>query len=272
MKHYYLNEDIYTGDDIPEGAIEITEERYRELESAKMSGKLITVDNNGNPVASDPIFYKDRKFYLYSMDTIPEGALEVSEADYRALMDAVRNGGKMIDTDDDGKPVAVEPYMFYSQGGFYDPEIHTDIPAGAVKILKTYWQELIDSQAAGNTIEADADGRPVSVAPPAPTLDELKAEASNTLWRNYKTYQQQYVDAEDLTLATTCAANGSEKGSAVQLWVMQLWAQYYTVKDAITATETADALAAIDLTADAIGEPPYTIRELNEEAAAFLAR
>ncbi len=104
------------------------------------------------------------------------------------------------------------------------------------------------------------------------TLDELKAEASNTLWRNYKTYQQQYVDAEDLTLATTCAANGSEKGSAVQLWVMQLWAQYYTVKDAITAAETADALAAIDLTADAIGEPPYTIRELNEEAAAFLAR
>ena len=104
------------------------------------------------------------------------------------------------------------------------------------------------------------------------TLDELKAEASNTLWRNYKTYQQQYVDAEDLTLATTCAANGSEKGSAVQLWVMQLWAQNYTVKDAITAAETADALAAIDLTADAIGEPPYTIRELNEEAAAFLAR
>ena len=237
-----------------------------------MSGKLIAVDDDGNPVVYDPIFYKDRKFYLYSMDTIPEGALEVSEADYRALMDAVRNGGKKIDTDDDGKPVAVEPYMFYSQGGFYDPEIHTDIPAGAVKILKTYWQELIDSQAAGNTIEADADGRPVSVAPPAPTLDELKAEASNTLWRNYKTYQQQYVDAEDLTLATTCAANGSEKGSAVQLWVMQLWAQYYTVKDAITAAETADALAAIDLTADTIGEPPYTIRELNEEAAAFLAR
>ena len=53
---------------------------------------------------------------------------------------------------------------------------------------------------------------------------------------------------------------------------MQLWAQYYTVKDAVMAAETADALAAINLTADAFGEPPYTIRELNEEAAAFLAR
>lgn len=106
---------------------------------------------------------------------------------------------------------------------------------------------------------------------PRKTLDELKAQAVNRLWRNYKTYQQKYVDAEDLTLATLCASQGSVKGSAVQLWVMNLWAQYYTVRDAITAAETSDALAAIDLTAESYGEPPYTIRELNEEAAEFLA-
>ena len=106
---------------------------------------------------------------------------------------------------------------------------------------------------------------------PRKTLDELKAEAVNRLWRNYKAHQQKYVDAEDLTLATTCAANGSEKGSAVQLWVMNLWAQYYTVKDAISEAETEEALAVIDLTAESYGEPPYTIRELNEEAAAYLA-
>lgn len=106
---------------------------------------------------------------------------------------------------------------------------------------------------------------------PRKTLDELKDQAVNKLWQNYKAHQQKYVDAEDLTLATTCAANGSEKGAAVQMWVMTLWAQYYTVRDAITEAETADALAAIDLTADAFGEPPYTIRELNEEAAAYLA-
>lgn len=236
-------------------------------------GNSETMETATTETVAKKYYYYKRSFYESKTlgDVIPEGAIEVTEAELKTLNEALSNG-KMIDIDDQGKPVAVEPYMYYCQGGFYDPEIHTDIPAGAVKILKTYWQELIDSQAAGNTIEADADGRPVSVAPPAPTLDELKAEASNTLWRNYKTYQQQYVDAEDLTLATTCAANGSEKGSAVQLWVMQLWAQYYTVKDAITAAETADALAAIDLTADAIGEPPYTIRELNEEAAAFLAR
>ena len=106
---------------------------------------------------------------------------------------------------------------------------------------------------------------------PRKTFDELKAQAVNRLWRNYKAHQQKYVDAEDLTLATLCASQGSVKGSAVQLWVMNLWAQYYTVKDAISEAETEEALAVIDLTAESYGEPPYTIRELNEEAAAFLA-
>ena len=55
------------------------------------------------------------------------------------------------------------------------------------------------------------------------------------------------------------------------MWVMNLWAQYYTVKDAITAAGSAEALAAVDLTAEAVGVPLYTIRELNEEAAAAMA-
>lgn len=102
-------------------------------------------------------------------------------------------------------------------------------------------------------------------------LDIVKEQTYQELWSNYKTFQQKYVDAEDLTLATLCASHGSAKGSAVQLWVMNLWVQYYTVRDAITAAETLDALAAIDLTAESYGKPPYTIRELNEEAATFLA-
>ncbi|PWM76098.1 MAG: hypothetical protein DBX90_11850, partial [Lentisphaerae bacterium] len=68
------------------------------------------------------------------------------------------------------------------------------------------------------------------------------------------------------TLATVCAANGSAKGAAVQAWVMNLWANYYQVKDAIEAAADADALAAIDLAPDPQDVPPYTIRELNEEA------
>lgn len=176
---------------------------------------------------------------------------------------------------------------YYKNGGFYDKEVHALGLAGgdetkleetwaafiadAVEVSDEDWQGLINGQSEGKRIEPDENGYPVAVAPPEKTLDELKTQAVNRLWRNYKTYQQKYVDAEDLTLATLCASQGSAKGSAVQLWVMNLWAQYYTVRDAITAAETSDALAAIDLTAESYGEPPYTIRELNEEAAAFLA-
>ena len=101
-------------------------------------------------------------------------------------------------------------------------------------------------------------------------LVKLKEEKINVLWENYKKHQQKYVDAEDLTLATLCASQGSVKGKSVQMWVMGLWAQYYTVKDAVFASADRTVLDAVDLTAESYGPPPYTIRELNEEAAATL--
>lgn len=103
------------------------------------------------------------------------------------------------------------------------------------------------------------------------SVEELREQLGETLWSNYKTYQRTYVDPEDLTLANTCAAGGSEKGAAVRQWVLALWAQYYTVKDQLAAAETLEALRAVDISTDALTPPPYTIRELNEEAAATLA-
>ena len=104
------------------------------------------------------------------------------------------------------------------------------------------------------------------------SVEELRAQLEDTLWSNYKTYQRKFVDPEDLTLANTCAAGGSEKGAAVQQWVLALWAQYYTVKDQLAAAETLEALRAVNISTDNLTPPPYTIRELNEEAAAFLAQ
>lgn len=104
------------------------------------------------------------------------------------------------------------------------------------------------------------------------SVEELREQLGDTLWSNYKTYQRTYVDPEDLTLANTCAAGGSAKGAAVQQWVLALWAQYYTVKDQLAAAETLEALRAVDISTDALTQPPYAIRELNEEAAAFLAQ
>lgn len=106
---------------------------------------------------------------------------------------------------------------------------------------------------------------------PVTTLEARKLAAYQKLWELYKAFQTRYVDAEDLTLASLCAAHGSAKGAAVQGWVMGLWQRYYTVKDRIAAAADMAELDAIDLAPDSFGPPPYTIRELNDEAASYLA-
>ena len=102
---------------------------------------------------------------------------------------------------------------YYFEHAFYAPGISPEIPAGAVEISDEYWSELLSAQSAGKRITAGADGIPIAVEPPQPTLEERKAAAVDQLWTNYKSHQQKYVDPEDLTLATVCAANGSAKGA-----------------------------------------------------------
>ena len=170
---------------------------------------------------------------------------------------------------------------YYWKDGFYIDEVHfpfdpetgeCTVPDGYTEITEELYRNLLDGQAAGKRIVTGADGLPELADPPQPSLDERKTAAVATLWGNYKRHQQKYVDPEDLTLAVVCAAKGSAKGAAVQSWVLALWAAYYQVKDAIEAVTTADALTAINLAPDPEDVPPYTIRELNEEAAAATAQ
>lgn len=156
---------------------------------------------------------------------------------------------------------------YYFEQAFYAPELG-NAPEGAVEISDERWFELLDAQARGKRIVTGSDGFPIAADPEEPSLDELKAVVIETLWRNYKTHQTKYVDAEDLYLAGKCAQEGSSMGSAVEAWVMSLWARYYDVRDMLVAAETVEALDSIDLSADACGEPPYTIRQLNDEARA----
>lgn len=161
--------------------------------------------------------------------------------------------------------------MKYFWNGLRDSDIHGSAPDEAVELTEAEFRVLIDAQARGCRIELDADGIPIAVEPAVPPLDELKKRAGATLWSNYKQHQQRYVDAEDLTLATVCAAQGSAKGAAVQQWVMALWSDYYQVRDRIDAAHDIEELGSINLAPDPENVPPYTIRELNEEAAAALA-
>lgn len=106
---------------------------------------------------------------------------------------------------------------------------------------------------------------------PELTFDEKKTNAVTELWQNYKDYQRKYVDPEDLTLANTLMIAKHPKGTAVTQWVLMLWARYYEVKASLEAAVDQASLSAIDLTADICGEPPFTIRELNAEAAEMMS-
>lgn len=62
-----------------------------------------------------------------------------------------------------------------STGGFYDPAIHgSGIPADAVEITYTQYQDLLAGQSSGQIISANQDGYPVLTDPPAPTADQVK--------------------------------------------------------------------------------------------------
>lgn len=68
--------------------------------------------------------------------------------------------------------------MFYSKstGGFYDASIHgNNIPADAVEITEAEHAALLDAQAQGKRIQADVNGNPVAVDPPAPTAEQIIA-------------------------------------------------------------------------------------------------
>lgn len=170
---------------------------------------------------------------------------------------------------------------YYWNNGFYIDKIHFDfdeeteeyiVPDGFQEITEERYRELLGGQETGREIITGADGLPELADQPEPTVEELRKQLGDTLWSNYKSYQRTYVDPEDLTLANTCAAGGSEKGAAVQKWVLALWAKYYEVKDLLAAAETLEALRAVDISTATLTPPPYTIRELNEKAAAFLAQ
>lgn len=69
-----------------------------------------------------------------------------------------------------------------STGGFYVPAIHgLNIPADAIEIADAYYAELLAAQSAGKRIEPDADGYPVAVDPPVPTLAEVQAAALTSI-------------------------------------------------------------------------------------------
>jgi len=63
-------------------------------------------------------------------------------------------------------------------GGFYDRKIHeNNIPVDAVEISAEEHRALLDAQSAGKRITADANGRPIAIDPPQPSIEQQIASA-----------------------------------------------------------------------------------------------
>lgn len=90
-------------------------------------------------------------------------------------------------------------YFSKTTGSFYDDALRNEYesagswPANAVKIADELHAELMTAQAAGRTIEADAGGLPVAVAPPPATTAQLAAGA--------RTQRSKLLSASDWTQA-----------------------------------------------------------------------
>lgn len=103
------------------------------------------------------------------------------------------------------------------------------IPADAVEITPEIHAAMLAAQTAGMRIEGDVDGRPVAIAPPAPTTAELKAAK---LW-----------DINAGCEAEIAAISASYPASEVLSWSKQEGeARAYTA-NASAATPLLDALA-----------------------------
>ena len=94
---------------------------------------------------------------------------------------------------------------YFANGGFYDSDVHTTIPDGAVEISDELYQSLMESQAVGKRITSGEDGLPVAVdQDPAPP--ELLAR-----------FEAERVRDELLTKAAAISVGADDDATALAL-------------------------------------------------------
>lgn len=126
--------------------------------------------------------------------------------------------------------------LYYSalDSGFFDDTIHQSLPPDARPVSAETHSSLLAQQEQGRRIVADANGDPIAVDPPAPTLDEqmarLRSERDRRLRASDYTQMADYPMDETARLA---------------------WASYRQALRDLPETTT-------DLAAVAWPEPPVT--------------
>lgn len=125
--------------------------------------------------------------------------------------------------------------LYYSKatGGFYDSEIHGIFPDDAIEISSEEHAALMEAQSAGRHIAADEAGRPVAVAPPAPTPELMQGRLSGAVQAHLDTIAQDW-GYDDIRSAVTYADEPAvpqfqAEGQVLRAWRSLVWASCYAL-------------------------------------------
>lgn len=129
--------------------------------------------------------------------------------------------------------------MFYSPstGGFYTEDIHGgNIPSDAVEITDAEHAALLAAQSEGFKIEADAQGRPVAVPPPPPTVGEIIATYAAEIQKRLDDFAKTR-NYDGILSAATYATSGVPKFAAEGQYAVSArdatWAKCYEILAAV---------------------------------------
>ncbi len=118
------------------------------------------------------------------------------------------------------------------------PNPDCKIPADAVEITDAEHAALLEAQTVGKIIQADANGYPITVNPPPPTLDEVKASLTRAVQtrldavpaaRGYDSAERciSYLGSTNPTFAAEAAA--------INTWRDAVWTHCIALLDQVTA-------------------------------------
>lgn len=134
-----------------------------------------------------------------------------------------------------------------STGGFYDPTIHGNIPSDAVEITSDEHAALLQGQAEGKRIEANADGKPILVTPAEPSLadkaatlaKQIDADADAIYAAALGNRATEYAEAETQAQAFKDAGYAGDVPAYVQSWADTAGLTTKAAADNILATAAA---------------------------------
>jgi hypothetical protein len=130
-------------------------------------------------------------------------------------------------------------FFSWATRGFYDTDIHSEIPQDAVEITNEHRWELINGQSAGRLIVVNSSGVPVLADPPQPTTEHVVAALTGAVQSHLDTVARSYGYDNAWTACTyadePAVPRFQQEGASIRAWRSAVWAACHTVMDTVQA-------------------------------------